>query len=176
MTQGGGRVRSYVMKRRLILMRHAKSSWGSEADTDHDRPLNARGKRDAPAIAERLEAMGWVPDAVYSSTSKRTRSTWKRMAAVLPDGKAIPVVWEPDFYHGDSRAIGLSAASWPDGVETILVLGHNPGWEDALALLSEVETLMTTGNAALLEGRGESWVDAFRAPWSLTELLRPREL
>ena len=61
-----------MTERRLILMRHAKSSWKQPGLTDHDRPLNGRGRQDAPAMADALVARGWLPDAVVSSTAART--------------------------------------------------------------------------------------------------------
>ncbi len=162
------------MERRLILMRHAKSSWSSGAVGDHDRPLNKRGKRDAPRVAAALAARGWHPEVVYSSTAKRTRQTWRRMQRALE--QEIDVVFVEGLYHGDLGDIRDAAATWPSEVETVLVLGHNPGWEMALYQLSAADAPMTTGNAALLEGEGDSWDEALRGDWHLVELIRPREL
>ena len=72
------------MTRRLILMRHAKSDWGT-GDDDHDRPLNARGRGDAPRVGEALRELGWVPDLVVLSDSARTTvRSW------LTKTKAVP--------------------------------------------------------------------------------------
>ena len=60
------------MQRRLMVMRHAKSSWKSQVPTDHERPLNERGRRDAARVGKRLAELGWVPDFVVSSDSRRT--------------------------------------------------------------------------------------------------------
>ena len=59
------------MARRLIVMRHAKSSWKNPKLRDHQRPLNKRGRRDAPRVARALRKAGWVPDAVLSSVLTR---------------------------------------------------------------------------------------------------------
>ena len=67
------------MTRTLILTRHAKSSWDAPVASDHDRPLNKRGRKSAPAIGTWLKQNGWLPDEVISSTSARTRETWDRM-------------------------------------------------------------------------------------------------
>jgi phosphohistidine phosphatase len=67
------------MGKRLIIMRHAKSSWTSGASTDHQRPLNKRGRHAAPRIGARLRDIGWIPDMVIASDSERTRETWQRM-------------------------------------------------------------------------------------------------
>jgi len=71
------------MQRRLMLMRHAKSAWQSQAPSDHERPLNERGRRNAPRVGKRLAELGWVPDHVIGSDSRRTRETWERMQALM---------------------------------------------------------------------------------------------
>ncbi|MCG7522262.1 histidine phosphatase family protein [Ruegeria sp. Ofav3-42] len=108
------------MTRTLILTRHAKSSWDSPALSDHDRPLNKRGRKSAPAIAAWLRENGWLPDEVLSSSSARTRETWERMG--LQAGK---VCFHRTLYHADpaDMLIELSGAT----EQTVLMLGHNPG-------------------------------------------------
>ncbi len=64
------------MTRRLIVMRHAKSSWKHAGLTDHQRPLNKRGRKDAPRVARALIERGWTPRRVLSSDAARTRETW----------------------------------------------------------------------------------------------------
>ncbi len=162
------------MERRLILMRHAKSAWGTLARSDHERSLNERGRRDAPRIARRLAQLGWAPDAVLSSDSQRTRETWDGMTAAFDDPP------EPLFthalYHAGLEDIWAEAHHLDPETETVLVLGHNPGWEYALHLLTGQSETMTTGNAALLEGAGDDWPAALRGRWRMTDLLRPKEL
>ncbi len=155
-------------------MRHAKSSWSSDAPTDHARPLNKRGKRDSPRVARKLAELGWLPDAVWSSDSERTRQTWGLMKEEL--GLDVPVTFTPALYHAGLGAIQAVSASWPEEVVTMLVLGHNPGWEDAMTMLSGRAEVMTTANAALLVGEGTSWEDALEKGWDLDQLIRPREL
>ena len=67
------------MYRRLIVMRHAKSSWKDTHLEDHDRPLNKRGLRDAPRISEELYSRGWIPDLILVSSSRRTMQTLEMM-------------------------------------------------------------------------------------------------
>jgi phosphohistidine phosphatase len=161
------------MKRRLIIMRHAKSDWHSGAQSDHERPLNERGRQDAPAVAERIAAAGWTPSVVYSSDSRRTRETFDGLG--LDDG--VGVLFTRSLYHADLGDIMASAAEWDDrSAGPVLVLGHNPGWEDAVTDLTGVTVQMTTANAALLEGFGESWVEALSGRWRLIELIRSKEL
>ncbi len=160
--------------RRLILMRHAKSAWKDQGLTDHERPLNARGRRDAPRIADALCALGWVPDVVVCSTANRTRQTWARMEGAFDD--EVPTLYVQAFYLAGLGAIQDAARSWEDSWGTVLCLGHNPGWEHAVSVLSGVPTSMTTANAALLESHGESWTEAVGGPWSLVAFLQPKAL
>ena len=162
------------MSKRLIIMRHAKSSWTSGAATDHQRPLNKRGRRAAPRVGARLRDLGWIPDMVIASDSERTRETWRRMQAELPH--SIVEHFSSTFYHGGLAAIASACTMLTEDTSTVLVLGHNPGWEDAVAKFSGQWVRMTTANAALLESDAEDWTEAMKANWVLVEFLRPKEL
>lgn len=162
------------MSKRLIIMRHAKSSWTSSAATDHQRPLNKRGRRAAPLIAARLRDLGWIPDLVIASDSERTRETWQHMLAEFP--RSIEERFSSTFYHGGLAAITSACTMLTEDTSTLLVLGHNPGWEDAVADLGGRWVPMTTANAALLESDAEDWAEVIGANWILVEVLRPKEL
>ncbi|MCA9706374.1 MAG: histidine phosphatase family protein [Myxococcales bacterium] len=162
-------------QRRLILLRHAKSDWNTDAQTDHERPINERGRKAAPRVAERLRTLGWVPQVVCSSDATRTRQTWARMQAVL--GGEPQVSFARALYLAGPPEIRAAIGSLPVGVETALVLGHNPGWEDAVYALTGVRVRMTTCNAALMHLRAESWADAAaRSDWAFEQVVRPKEL
>jgi len=68
------------MKRRLVMIRHAKSSWANPLQSDFERPLNERGEHDAPMMGERLKKMGVTPDLVIASPAKRAKQTAKKIA------------------------------------------------------------------------------------------------
>ena len=68
------------MVRRLVIMRHAKSSWKDQKLDDHERPLNNRGRRDAPIVADAIFERGWIPDIILVSSSKRTIQTLEGMS------------------------------------------------------------------------------------------------
>lgn len=160
--------------KRLIIMRHAKSAWDTDAPDDHSRPLNDRGRRDAPRMARELRRRGWVPDLVISSDSERTRQTWAGMAPEFD--QEIEVRFTRDFYHAGPMEIAEKCEAVGEFTETVMVLGHNPGWARAVAYLSGEEEQMTTANCALLEADGE-WVDLMQASsWRLVNVLRPKEL
>ncbi len=162
------------MQRCLIVMRHAKSSWNSDAQTDHARPLNARGRRDAPRVAERLVEQKQVPQFVLSSDSQRTRETCQLLTARWEEG--VEVEFLPSLYHAGAAALRHELPRVSDEVEILLVVGHNPGWEEVVHRLSNEVVTMKTGTAALLQGKCDSWTDAFGAPWSIREVIYPREL
>lgn len=113
------------MTLRLILMRHAKSSWDNLEHSDHERVLNARGVESARAIGTWLATKGYIPEQVLSSDSARTRETWDRIAPMFGD---VPVHWMADLYHA-SAATMLRALRGATG-ETVLMIGHNPGIAD----------------------------------------------
>ncbi len=172
------------MPRRLIVMRHAKSSWESDAPDDHERPLNKRGLRDAPRIGRHLRELGWVPDLVLSSDALRTRQTYYGLCEGLEE--TIPAIFTPNLYHGGYQSLLDEAASVPEEVQTLLVLGHNPGWQELVKKLSGSEVPMKTATAVLLtlpdpveeQGKEPSdWVSALRqGTWQIADVLEPRKL
>ncbi|WP_372571689.1 SixA phosphatase family protein [Ruegeria jejuensis] len=108
------------MTRTLILTRHAKSSWDHPALDDHSRPLNKRGRASAKAIGGWLSDKHYLPDAVLSSDSIRTRETWDRMGLT-----ATQTVFTRDLYHTDAQGM-MHALNQATG-HCVLMLGHNPG-------------------------------------------------
>ena len=161
--------------KKLILMRHAKSSWKSNATCDHGRPLNKRGKRDAPLIAKRIQYANWVPELVLSSDSARTTETWQGMAPIFDP--CPEVIYIHGLYHGSLTDIQKAICNVDDKVQTVLVLGHNPGWESALLWLSGEDHDLTTANAALLSSEATKWEQAIRSPasWQLHHIFRPKD-
>ena len=113
----------------LTILRHAKSSWGDDNLVDHERPLNSRGKRDAPVMAARMAREGIRPSLILSSSAKRAWSTAKEVAKEI----SYPAEFlqrERDLYHaGVSRLLDVLAEQ-DDGFNNILLVGHNPGLTD----------------------------------------------
>ena len=161
--------------KRLILMRHAKSSWEDDV-ADFDRPLNGRGLRDAPRIAAALARRGWSPDVVIHSAALRTTQTWELMASHFPEVRKV--VSSKSLYLGSLRDIQEVVETLPPDCGTSLVIGHNPGWELAVHQLSNQNQRMTTANAALFEIVADNWEFLFTmdASWRLVDVLRPKEL
>lgn len=107
------------MTRRLVLMRHAKSSWDAANLSDHERPLNARGRRSANALGAWLRTRGYVPDEVLCSSAERTQETAERL------GLTTPLTLLDTLYHASPEAM-MRALRGASG-RCVLMLGHNPG-------------------------------------------------
>ena len=104
----------------LILMRHAKSDWNSPAESDFDRPLNARGQRSAQALGTWLRDKALHPGEALVSSSRRTQETWERLAI-----RSCRVWFLDDLYH--ASAAQMLAALRRAEAGTVLMIGHNPG-------------------------------------------------
>ena len=119
----------------LHLLRHAKSSWDDETLADHQRPLAPRGRRDATLIAEHLHAtLAPGPELVLCSTAVRTRQTLELVAPGLGDPQ---VEFDDAIYGASAGGLMERLRSVPDDVESVLVIGHNPGMHElALELAS----------------------------------------
>lgn len=123
----------------LFLLRHAKSSWDDPAHDDFDRPLNARGRRDAPRMAGEMNRRGWFPQRAIVSSALRTRQTWNLLEEYLPT--ACETVLDRTIYEAEPDAILSSIRRTPGQVTSLLVLGHNPGLERlAIALAGPAST------------------------------------
>jgi phosphohistidine phosphatase len=162
--------------KRLIIMRHAKSSWDDATRSDHDRQLNARGRRSAPRVAETLVERGWQPNFALSSDATRTRETWGHMAEVFTPTPEIR--FERSLYLAGLDALQSAAHTVADSVGTLLVLGHNPGWEDMASRLAQSFVSLKTADCVLVQKEARSWDDALAddSGWTLVELIRARAL
>lgn len=113
----------------IYFVRHAKSSWDDIMLSDHDRPLNKRGQRDAPVMARRLLGIDVAPDGLLSSTAVRARQTAAVFAEVLNVDDSDQR-YETSLYHAAPSAIEQQIRTLPDQWNTLLVFGHNPGYTD----------------------------------------------
>ncbi len=109
--------------RRLILMRHAKSSWADAGQRDEDRPLNKRGREDAPRMGAWLRQGRYVPDLTLVSTAARTRETWARLG---PEFAEIPVAYRSDLYLAEPEGMQRAALA-AESEAAVMMIGHMPG-------------------------------------------------
>lgn len=110
--------------RRLILTRHAKSSWDDPRMADHDRPLNGRGTRAAHELGDWLASRGYEPEEVLCSTALRTRQTWEATAAAVLEVR--PVVRFIDKLYNASPDLMLATLKTATA-HSVMMIGHNPG-------------------------------------------------
>lgn len=141
----------------LLVLRHAKSDWSIPGTSDHARPLNARGEREAPVTGARLLAAGYVPSIVLSSDAQRTRETWAKIAPCFP---AAEVSFHRELYLADLAAVAAIAPALvsPDDA-VLMVVGHNPGFQEMVFALTGSELEMKTATCAVITGEA----DDFRA-------------
>ena len=157
----------------IYLLRHAKSSWSSSARTDHARPLNGRGFKDARRIGEWMQANGHSPESVICSTAERARQT---LDGVMESLEIERLDYRDELYHASSSTIIALAMSALESVNSVLLVAHNPGMDDTLRTLVkeplpyEGYKLMTTGNLAIIS------CDLDRGECTLEELIRPKSL
>ncbi|KAL0738261.1 hypothetical protein Bca4012_014471 [Brassica carinata] len=175
---------SSLISRRLILLRHAHSSWDHLSLKDHDRPLTKTGQADAAKVAQILSSLGWLPQLILSSDATRTRETLKSMQAQVDGFMEANVHFIPSFYSiaaMDGQTAEhiqqiISKYSTPD-ITTVMCMGHNKGWEEAASMLSGASVKLKTCNAALLHAFGNSWDDAFALAgpggWKLEGIVAP---
>ncbi len=139
----------------LLLLRHAKSSWKKTDLPDHERPLNKRGKKEAPSVGSYLKENSLVPDLILSSTAKRAHDTAEVVAEACGfDGE---VELYQDLYMSDSASYLNILRCMPDKAKRVLVVGHNPDVEDLLTLLTEVQEHMATAALAVINLPISNW-------------------
>ncbi len=113
----------------LYLVRHAKSSWDNPSLSDFERPLNDRGKRDAPEIGKRLLNKGIMPELMLSSPAQRALTTCRLIAKVIgyPDQK---IATDSAIYHAGESALLRIVQQTSDEYRSLMLFGHNPGFTD----------------------------------------------
>ncbi len=153
----------------LLLARHAKSDWGDPRLSDHDRPLNARGQRDAPAMALRLLDDGVAIDRVVSSTALRARSTAAEHAAA----HRLELVEDSRLYAASARSILAVACALPEDCAIGMLVGHNPGMSDAVADLTGEFIEMPTCAIAECAIDIDSWAELIEGSGRLVRMRTP---
>lgn len=159
----------------LLILRHAKSDWGSWSTPDHDRPLNKRGKRVAPQMGQFLRRQIGTPDLIVSSTALRACTTAQLVADEAD--YAGEVVLTRDFYHaGPSDYIEYLQVHEP-AADVVLVVGHNPGMEILVEHLTDAREVMQTACLAHVTLPIASWADFSElTEGKLEGFYRPKEL
>jgi phosphohistidine phosphatase len=162
--------------RELLLLRHAKSDWKKPDTADIDRPISDKGKKAACKIAHWFGEQNIWPDLVWVSPAKRAQQTLKRLN--LP--KDIPVETQDALYMADRTQLLALLAKIPDGFERVLLIGHNPGFEDLIHFLigdpKEDGTKLLPTAALAQMVLGHNWQHLSAGDGRLSHITRPKDI
>ncbi|MBI5462442.1 MAG: histidine phosphatase family protein [Gammaproteobacteria bacterium] len=161
----------------LLLLRHAKSDWDQSCD-DFDRPLNARGRHDAPRIGRWLREHDMLPDRVLSSPAHRAAQTAQAVCAQL-GYPAERIVWDKRLYLAALETLLDILAEQTDHPQRLLLIGHNPGLEDLLEYLVQTPPRQHNGKLLTTATLAHVQMDTShptRHSAHLCQLVRPRDM
>lgn len=168
---------------RLLLLRHAKSSWDDPALPDADRPLSSRGRRAAPMMGRHVATHGLLPHKVVCSTARRARET---LAGLLPYlGGDMELRLTRDLYDTSEDHYLDVLRAQGGGARTLLMIGHNPSIRDAAltlvgqgnpALVEAMTEKFPTAALAVIDFEAKRWVDVEPKGGRIVAFFRPREL
>jgi phosphohistidine phosphatase len=168
----------------LGLFRHAKSDWHDARARDFDRPLNARGRKGAAVMGKHIVAFGTPWQRIIASPAARVAQTIE--IASKSARPKLPVEWDRRIYLATSLTLADLLRETGDGVESVLMVGHNPGLEDLIfdlvpddgssPLRDAVEEKFPTATFAVLELAIDQWSDIADGCARLVHLMRPRDL
>ncbi|CAN5419388.1 phosphohistidine phosphatase SixA [soil metagenome] len=157
----------------LYLLRHAKSSWEDSTLSDFERPLNERGQKTAPFMGELMARLGFDPYVILSSPAARTRET---ASLIKKAGKFdAEIMCEHRIYEASPKTLRQVLSELNDAYQSVLLIGHNPGIEGFIRLLTgEVES-MPTAALAVIEINTDNWDLVDEGRGTLQQIYRPKE-
>lgn len=159
----------------LLILRHAKSSWANTSLSDFERPLNARGKRDAPRIGRLLRQEALVPELIITSAAERAYTTAEAVAlASLYDNTIHPT---RALYHADPEEYLAALNKLGEPYQRVMVVGHNPGIEELVEEITGEWQRMPTAALAWVELPISDWSELHAGSTGVLRMVwRPREL
>ncbi len=172
------RLADYTRKpmKTLSLVRHAKSSWKDQALADHDRPLNKRGRRDAPRMGKRLAKAGVHPDLMVTSTAVRARVTAETIAPEIGYPVAH-IMMDQEIYHAGTTGLLELIRNLGDANDHVMLFAHNPVITELVNHLtgSDLENVPTCG-IAHIRFETDSWKNVGSAAAELLEFDYPKRI
>lgn len=146
----------------VLILRHAKSDWGTPGQADFDRPLAKRGLEDAPRMGQVLALFKAIPQRILASPAKRARQTAQMVAQACGYEEAIQ--WEESFYEGGSADLIAALRRLPEAIERVLLIGHNPILEETVVSLCTAAAnggviKIPTGGLVCLNFEISEWVE-----------------
>lgn len=158
----------------LLLLRHAKSSWDNPRLADFERPLNGRGRADAPRMAALIHKEELEPDVIITSAAKRALATAQAVAEACSEQPLLRAT--RDLYMGDAEDYLACLGEVPETVSIVLLVGHNPGLEELLEELTGKWERLPTAALAVISLPANTWAEAAAAGGELQQVWRPKEL
>jgi phosphohistidine phosphatase len=158
----------------LFLLRHAKSSWKDESLPDFERPLNRRGKHATEKIGRYMKDELIVPELILSSPALRARETIERVAKAAQ--WKVEIRFDQRIYEAGGLRLLEIVSQLENDRKTALLVGHNPGLEELLLLLTGEGEALPTGTLVRLELKSSKWANAADKRARLAWLVKPREL
>jgi phosphohistidine phosphatase len=165
-----------MTERTLLVLRHSKSAY--PADTaDVDRPLSARGQRDAATMGRWLRDEGLAPDLVVCSTAERTRQTWDLVSDQLGWAGQEPGMlrYDPRLYEASPGDLLTVVQETPDEVTILALVGHNPGSAELVLALAGQRELSFPTSALAVIGLGTGWAGVAPGSGTLSVLWTPKD-
>lgn len=157
----------------VFVLRHAKSSWDDQDLEDFDRPLNDRGEKAAPFMGELMARNGFSPDVIVSSPAVRARGT----AALAKEGGglAAEIRFDERIYEASPKTLRQVIAEADDNFRSLMIVGHNPGMEGLVKLLTGRLEAMPTAALAVIDLDIDAWSDVEPDRGGLRKVFRPKE-
>jgi phosphohistidine phosphatase len=162
----------------LLILRHAKSSWKDPDLPDHDRPLNKRGKHDAPRMGKLLKDGELIPDLIISSTAARAKKTAELVAKACKY-KGEEIVSSHSLYGAEPTDYLKILQELSDKYKAVLVIGHSPSVEETVEVLTDsADVIMPTCALAHISLPIQNWAELNKQKikGKLLKVWRPKEL
>ena len=168
---------AHPTKRTILLMRHAKSSWNDPYLSDFDRPLNQRGKNDAPRMGEYLKGLGMKPGRIVSSPAARAKATILKVLKAMDLPEDLLECDESLYFTGPGSYVEAIRET-DDRLNSVMTVGHNPMTEEVISLLSKslVHKHIATATIACLEVSLTSWKDLEYGSCDVKWITSPKEI
>ena len=168
---------------KLLLMRHAKSSWKDPDLDDQERPLNGRGRENADAMGKWMAKRGIAPDVVITSSTVRSQETWRRVKDAL--GQDAPTIIADELYSSGPDRMLRTLHDAPKGAKTVLMIGHQPAISSFARKLANGSTPSSckraykkfpTAAVAVIAPKAKKWKDVSFGDADFEKFSVPKEV
>ena len=166
----------------LYIMRHAKSDWDTSAQSDFDRPLNKRGRKNAKRMGQWMRENNRIPQKIVSSSAVRAKETTELVVGEFKKTKPEQVLYEDSLYLADPDRLIEYIQIYKDNIESLMLVAHNPGMEQLVYQLSSQSIkadlngkTLTTANLVIFE-YPDAGFDPLSDKGELIAFIKPKEL